>query len=140
MRPPNLSNAAQRTIVNGLVEIITGEGPAVTDRLYELYVRASGGQQVENIRHALDQATTTAIRKGLPCQIGDGQTSQSQGSCTSPARHRVTLRRGDRELEHIPPTEVAAVTRHILSQDPSDSELKRLLLSAYERVRLTSNA
>jgi hypothetical protein len=54
----------------------------------------------------------------------------------------ILRRRGDRELEHIPPTEVAAVACHILSQDPSisGSELKRLLLSAYERVRLTSNA
>jgi hypothetical protein len=51
-------------------------------------------------------------------------------------------RRGDRELEHIPPTEVAAVVRRILDHNPSanDRELKRLLLSTFERVRLTNNA
>ena len=54
----------------------------------------------------------------------------------------IQRRRGDRELEHIPPTEVAAVARHILDHDPGidDGELKRLLLTAFERVRLTSNA
>jgi hypothetical protein len=53
----------------------------------------------------------------------------------------ILRRRGDRELEDIPPTEVAAVVHH-LSHDPSisDDEIKRLLLSACERVRLTSSA
>jgi len=140
----DVNTAVQWAIIDGLVEIVSGEGPVVTDRLYELYVRASGGQRVgKNIRHALDQATTAAIRKGLLCQTGDGKTSQSARTLHLPGTPPVILRRrGDRELEHIPPTEVAAVVRHILSQDPSisDSELKRLLLSAYERVRLTSNA
>jgi hypothetical protein len=54
----------------------------------------------------------------------------------------VLRRRGDRELEQIPPTEVAAVARHILNQDPdtNDSELKRLLLTAFERARMTNIA
>ena len=54
----------------------------------------------------------------------------------------VQRRRGDRDLEHIPPTEVAAVARQILDHNPgvNDSELKRLLLTAFERVRLTTNA
>jgi hypothetical protein len=141
---PEVSNAVQWAIIDGLVEIVSGEGPVVTDRLYELYVRASGGQRVgKNIRHVLDQATTAAIRKGLLCQTGDGQTSHSARTLHLPGTPPVILRRrGDRELEHIPPTEVGAVVRHILNHDTSisDSELKRLLLSTYERVRLTSNA
>jgi hypothetical protein len=54
----------------------------------------------------------------------------------------VLRRRDDRELEHVPPTEVAAVARHVLEGDSriEDSELKRLLLVAFERVRLTSTA
>ena len=141
---PDVSNAVQWAIIDGLVEIVSGEGPVVTDRLYELYVRASGGQRVgKNIRHVLDQATTAAIRKGLLCQTNGGQTGQSARTLHLPGTPPVILRRrGDRELEHIPPTEVAAVAHHILSHDTSisNSELKRLLLSAYERVRLTTNA
>ena len=38
--------------------------------------------------------------------------------------------------------EVAAVARHVLDHDTgiSDSELRRLLLVAFERVRMTSSA
>jgi len=134
----------QWAIIDGIVDIVTGEGPIVTDRLYELYVRASGGNRVgKNIRHALDQATTAAVRRGLLQQIGDGISRQPGQTLHLPGTPPVILRRrGDRELEHIPPTEVATLTRHILGQDTSisDGELKRLLLTAYERARLTSNA
>ena len=54
----------------------------------------------------------------------------------------ILRRRGDRELEHIPPTEVAAVARHIISSDPGidDNELKRLILTVFERIRMTTTA
>jgi hypothetical protein len=69
---PDVNSAVQRAIIDGLVEIVTGEGPVVTDRLYELYVHASGGRRVgKNIRHLLDRATTIATRKGLLCQTSD---------------------------------------------------------------------
>ena len=42
---PEVSNAVQWAIIDGIVDIVTGEGPIVTDRLYELYVRASGGHR-----------------------------------------------------------------------------------------------
>ena len=63
-------------------------------------------------------------------------------TCALPISSVVLRRRGDRELEQIPPTEVAAVARHILNQYPriNDSELKRLLLIAFERVRMTNIA
>jgi hypothetical protein len=139
-----VGNTAPPVIIDGLVDIVAAEGPIVTDRLYELYVRASGGLRVgKNIRSSLDQATTAAIRRGRLHQVGGGRTGQSVRTLHLPGTPPVVLRRrGDRELEHIPPTEVAAVARHVLSEDTSitDSDLKRLLLSAYERVRLTSNA
>jgi hypothetical protein len=49
--------------------------------------------------------------------------------------------RGNRELEHIPPTEAAAA-RRILDHDSGTdgSELMRLLLVAFERVRMTIDA
>lgn len=81
----------------------------------------------KNIRHALDQATTAAIRRDLLQQIGDGVTNPAEQTLHLPGTPPVILRRrGDRDLEHIPPTELAAVARHILGQDTtiSDSELK----------------
>jgi hypothetical protein len=130
--------------VTGSIDIVTGEGPVVTDRVYELYVRASGGHRVTKpVRDALDQATRTALDRDLLEQILDNLTSRTVRTLHLPGTPPVIeRRRGDRELEHIPPTEVATVARHILGNDPYtyDSELKRLLLAAFERVRLTTNA
>jgi len=51
----------------------------------------------------------------------------------------IPRRRGDRELEHIPPTEVAAVARHILNQDPgiNDSELTSIRHDLDRTLRMT---
>lgn len=139
-----MRNASQWAIIEGIVDIVTGEGPVVTDRVYELYLRASGGIRVTKpVRDALDQATDSAVTRGLLQQIRDNMTNRSVKTLYLPSTPSVVLRRrGDRELEHIPPTEVAAAARHTLNQDPgiNDSELKRLLLVAFERVRMTNIA
>ena len=141
---PDVHSAVPWAIVEGIVDIVTGEGPVVTDRVYELYVHASGGHRVTKpVREALDQATGTALKKGLLEQIRDNMTNHSMRTLYLPGTPSVIQRqRGDRDLEHIPPTEVAAVARHVLEQGPgvNDIELKRLLLTAFERVRLTTNA
>jgi hypothetical protein len=137
-------SALQWAIIEGVVDIVSGEGPVVTDRVYELFVRASGGHRVTKpVRDALDQATAGALRRGLLQQIKDGVINPSTKTLYLPGTPPVVpRRRGDRELEHIPPTEVAAVAHHILDHDTaiSDSELKRLLLIAFERVRMTTSA
>ena len=116
----------------------------MTDRVYELYIRASGGRRVTKpVRDTMDQATDTALKKGLLEQIRDNIAGRSVRTLYLSGTPPVVLRRrGDRELEHIPPTEVAAVVGQILDQDPriSDTELMRALLTAFDRVRLTSNA
>ena len=141
---PDVRSAFQWVITDGILEIVTGEGPVVTERVYELYLRASGGQRVTKpVRDALDDATAAALSKGLLAQIRDNLTGRPVRTLYLPGTPSVVLRRrGDRELEDIPPTEVAAVARHILGQDPGiqDSELKRLLLTAFERIRLTNPA
>ena len=141
---PDVRSALQSAIIAGIVDIVTGEGPVVTDRVYELYVRASGGQRVTKpVRDALDLATTGALRRGLLQQIKDGVTSRSAKTLYLPGTPPVVpRRRGDRELEHIPPTEVAAVAHHILDHDSgiSDVDLKRLVLNAFERAYMTKPA
>lgn len=139
-----MHSASQWDLIKGIVDIVTGEGPVVTVRVYELYLRASGGRRVTKpVRDALDQATETAVDRGLLQQIRDNMTNRSVKTLYLPGTPSVIpRRRGDRELEHIPPTEVAAVARHILNQDPgiNDTELKRVLLTAFERIRLTKLA
>ncbi len=141
---PDAHAAPQWSIIEGIVDIVTSEGPVVTDRVYELYVRASGGHRVTKpVRDAMDKATNAAVKKGLLEQIRDNVAGRTVRTLYLPGTPPVILRRrGDRELDHIPPTEVAALAGHILTEDPqiSDIELMRVLLTAFERVRLTSNA
>lgn len=141
---PDAHAALRQSIIEGILDIVTSEGPVVTDRVYELYVRASGGRRVTKpVRDALDKATDTALRNGQLKQIRDNLAGRTVRTVYLPDTPPVIVRqRGDRELEHIPPTEVAAVAGHILTEDPqiSDTELARVLLTAFERVRLTSNA
>jgi very-short-patch-repair endonuclease len=141
---PDTHYASQRSIIEGVIEIVTGEGPVVTDRVYELYVRASGGRRVtKTVRDVMDEAVGIAIRSGLLEQVHNKIAERAVRTLYLPGTPPVVLRRrGDRELEDIPPAEVAAAAGHILMEDPriSDAELKRVLLTAYERVRLTDNA
>jgi very-short-patch-repair endonuclease len=143
-RVPDVHSASQWDLIEGIVDIVTGEGPVVTVRVYELYLRASGGHRVTKpVRDALDRATETAVDRGLLQQIRDNMTNRFVKTLYLPSTPSIVpRRRGDRELEHIPPTEVAAAARHILNQDPgiNDSDLKRLLLIALERVRMTNIA
>jgi hypothetical protein len=141
---PDAHAAYQWSIIEGIVDIVTGEGPVVTDRVYELYIRASGGRRVTRpVRDILDKAIDAAIKRGLLVQIREKVAGRTVRTVHLPGTPPVVLRRrGERELEHIPPTEVAAVARHIVTEDPqiSDTELMRALLSVFERVRMTSNA
>jgi hypothetical protein len=141
---PDVHSAVSWAIIEAIIDIVAGEGPVITDRVYELYVRASGGHRVTKpVRDALDQAVTGALRRGLLQKTQDRVTGRSIRTLYLPGTPPVVpRRRGDRELEHVPPAEVAAVARHILDCDTgiSDTELKRLLLIAFDRVRMTEAA
>jgi very-short-patch-repair endonuclease len=143
-RVPDVRTASQRVVAEGIIEIVRAEGPVITERVYDLYLRASGGHRVTKpVRDALDEATAAAVATGQIKQVRDRLASRMVKTLYLPQTPSITLRqRGDRELEHIPPTEVAAVVRHIMGSDPGigDGELKRLILTAYERVRMTTNA
>jgi hypothetical protein len=136
--------AYQQDIIKGILDIVASEGPVVTERVFELYTRASGGQRVTRpVRDIMDEAIDTALKTGLLEQIRDNIAGHILRTVYLPDTPAVVLRRrGDRELEHIPPTEVACLAAHILAKDPqiNDTELMRDLLTAFERVRLTSNA
>ena len=53
-RLPDANTASDAAVVEAVVEIVTAEGPVLAARVYELYVRASGGYRVgKNVRQAL---------------------------------------------------------------------------------------
>jgi very-short-patch-repair endonuclease len=136
--------APQVAIIDGIVEIVAVEGPVVASRVYELYVRANGGFRVgKNIRSTLNRATAAAVRAGRLEQIEDDEPGQARKTLFLPGTPPVVVRvRGERDLEEIPVSEVAAVARRLLEHDRDldDASIKRILLSFYDRIRLTTNA
>ncbi len=86
---------------------------------------------------------TEALRSGRLEASPDTEPGQANKTLLLPGTTPVVIRtRGDGELEKIPISEVAALGRGLHEVEPalSDEELKRSLLAAYERVRLTANA
>src|SRR5581483_8293285 len=141
---PDPHTARLAELIGGLREIVAAEGPIVARRAYELYVRSTGGQRVgKAIKQTLNRAMADAVRHGLLAQIHNGQPGQIDKTLYMPNTPPVVIRtRGDRDLEDIPETEVAALAGQILAHHPwmDDEPLKRRLLDSYERSRLTANA
>jgi hypothetical protein len=101
---PDVHAASQWSLIEGIVDIVTGEGPVVTDRVYELYVHASGGRRVTKpVRDAMDKATDTVVKKGLLEQVRDNVVDRTVRTVYLPGTSPVVLRRrGDGDLSTSP--------------------------------------
>jgi serine/threonine protein kinase len=141
---PDVLSASQRQVIEGLIDIVTAEGPMVSSRAYELYVRVSGGRRVgQRMKSKMNRAMAAAVRARRLHQLEEPQTWQMNATVCSPESPAVVVRaRGDRALEHIPRSEVAELMRRILAAQPDldDEALKRAVLSMYGRVRMTRAA
>ena len=127
----------------GLVEIVRCEGPIVSTRLLQTYVRAAGWHRVgPEMRRALLAAVSQArgdglleVRQELPRSY-DRAFDVVRLVGTDEVRPRS---RGDRTFHEIPPSEVGYLMR-ILQRDRPDAsreELFRMTLSSLELTRLT---
>ena len=139
---PDPRTAEQEHLVSLLAEVAECEGPIVAIRAYRLINRASGSQRLTApARKALNRACAAAARKGLLATTNPLQREgQSHLVLRSPGSPEIIVReRGPRELEELPPDEVAAMLR-LLGTDTvaTDPEaLKRQLLETLNWVRLT---
>lgn len=137
---------AAESIVASLsvADVVGAEGPIIASRMYELCVRASGGSRVGmSIRKILNRATASAVRSGRIAQLTDDQPGHMLKTLHLPGTPEVVLRtRGSREVEQIPTSEVAELIKRLLQRDPQLDEetLKRIVLTHYDRIRLTANA
>lgn len=130
-------------LVDVLVDIVEVEGPIVGDRLYQLYVRASGGRRVGGeIRKQLNRAAARAERLGRlvgedPLQVGGQKAKTYTVPGQSPTRVRALGPRGN--LDHIPPREMSTLMSQLASRGLSGEELHRALLAEYGMRRYTTN-
>ena len=127
-----------------LAEVVACEGPIVALRAYRAINHACGSRRLtRRARKALNQACYAAVQQGLVVAANPlDLTGQGQHVLRSPECPEVVLRqRGPRQLDELPPDEVAAILRSLRaalgSVDVED--LKREALGKLGWVRLTRN-
>jgi serine/threonine protein kinase len=116
---PGAGAAALDAIIEGLVDIVTAEGPIVCARLYELYVAASGDPGVRSVKSHLNRAAYYAVQDGRLAQVEPVGGGQIDKTVYLPHHDPVAIReRGPRKLLHIPCSEVRAFARAIEDSVP----------------------
>ncbi|QFP77455.1 AAA domain-containing protein [Deinococcus sp. AJ005] len=134
-------------VIDGLREIVAAEGPMTCRQAYQTYCRAAGINFGQTVKSALNKAMTRALRAGVFEQADEWGTSGQIDKVVrlSGAPMVVRRERGPRELPDIPPSEVRALMRELMGDDPGLSTedldpLFRQVLSVYGAQRLTAKA
>ena len=126
-----------------LEEIIEAEGPVVLNRVFHLYAGAAGIKRVGNQLRKLFLRTSEAAIKSGRIEDEQGRQKLSLDSVVRRAGiQRVLLRkRGPRDFEEIPPSEIAELYRSIGAAHfaTDKTTLYRQILDFYDLKRLTSN-
>ena len=142
---PDPRYARQGDLVAILLDVVAAEGPVLARRAYRLVLQAAGFHRlVHTVVSPLNKAAVRAEREGkliaTPSGIGSSLVERVLRLPDQPAV--VVRKRGARELEEIPPSEVQAVAHQLRGSTfkPSDRELQRAILTFYDRTSLTAAA
>lgn len=130
-------------LMEGLIAIVSVEGPMICRRAYALYNRAAGNSRLgKQIVHVMNRAIYRAVKLGRLQQNDEqrrgGQINQIVRVAGTAA---VCVReRGPRTLEEVPPLEIASVRDTIATNEPSldEDQLVKRLAVVYGIGRVTS--
>jgi very-short-patch-repair endonuclease len=142
---PLTAAATRERLMALLLEIAHVEGPVLAGFAYRRLVKEAGGHRVSRGGQSeLNQALELACRRGsLVRRDPLRRPGLIDQVVRSPDRPVIVVReRGDRDLDEIPPDEVATVARALairLGMQPGEA-LKRAVLDFYGRSRLTERA
>ena len=138
------SQESDNDVRQGLLEIVSVEGPVMGSRLQHAYVRASGGQRVgKQIASALNRQITRVVQAGhLLADNPTGESGVKPKTFRLPTQSEVRVRElGPRTLDEVPPSELAALIADTAETLPSgweDTEaLYRAALGRLGLVRMT---
>lgn len=142
---PDPRTAKSSEIIEGLIEIISAEGPIICHRAYHLYASSLGiGRVGHQIRSTFNRAISSAIRTQKIEQADDYHShDQLHKVVRLSGSPMIALRsRGNRSLEEIPPSEIAMLMKRILEVEPFNVEVEseklfRVVLAFYGLVRMT---
>ncbi|NLU43151.1 MAG: DUF559 domain-containing protein [Firmicutes bacterium] len=138
--------AGPSQVTEGLIRIIEVEGPVVAKRAYDVYLRSCGIKRMgRELRRMMDRALAQLVRRQLVVcedELGTGDLLDSvvRAAGTPPVRLR---RRGPRNLDEIPPSEVQLAARRLADIhgfSPGSDEHLRAILGCFDLVRLTTQA
>jgi very-short-patch-repair endonuclease len=137
--------AQQGELTAILLDVVAAEGPVLARRAYRLMLQAAGFHRlVHTVVSPLNKAAVRAEREGhliaVPSGIGSSLVDRV---LRLPDQPQVAVRkRGARDLDEIPPSEVQAVGRQLRGStvNASDRHLQRAILTFYDRTSLTAAA
>jgi dethiobiotin synthetase len=138
-------NTPRPQIMQTMLEIVDAEGPMTASRAYSLYNRAAGGRKLTTVARApLSSAMYWLARENKVALTRESDIPwQGDDMVRLPDQPAVRVRElGPRALDEVPLDEIAELVKLLRSargtSDPT--ELKRLTLTTYGLVRLTSRA
>ena len=138
---PPVDSGSRIAIMEAMSEIIEAEGPIHAQRVYQQYVKASGGWRVgREAQRTFVALTASGVRTGIWLRVKDRISDPAEATLYMPGHPAVAVReRGPRELDEIPRSEIRSLVDQLeLSLD--DPDLKRALLQQLGFVRLTARA
>jgi very-short-patch-repair endonuclease len=133
-------------IADGLCRVIEAEGPMITKRAYDTYLRGCGIRRMGvELKSLMNKALASAVRQGrVIVENEHGKKgyilASVRGKDTEPVRLR---RRGSRLFEEIPPAEVRAAAKYLADTHhfvPGSDEHLRAILECFDLKRLTAQA
>jgi very-short-patch-repair endonuclease len=132
------------SVAEGLCRIIEVEGPMIAKRAYDIYLRGCGIKRMgHELRSTMNKALTNTIRAGKVISEDElGKGGLLYTVVRTKAQNPVSLRRrGPRDFDDIPPSELLALAlitsrRHDL-ESGSDEHL-RAVLEQFDLKRLTT--
>ncbi|MBZ0151859.1 MAG: AAA family ATPase [Planctomycetes bacterium] len=141
---PDPRHAGSADVVEGLRRIIAIEGPMLTRRAYDIYLRGCGIRRMgRDIKHSMNKALQLAVRRGA---VLSEDESGKGGLLYSIVRSAgvppvIARERGPRSFDEIPPSELQLIVRRLCArsgmQPGSDASL-RATLESLELKRLTT--
>lgn len=139
---PDPRSAAVKDIARVLEDIVRVEGPAIVERVFRVYARASGVRLGRQIRHELNRALgRLESERRVVIERAGSKSGYVGATVRLPDCPPVIVRdRGERSLEEIPLAEIAAQLRSVRreTRDPDPDAAFRQVLSLYGLTRMTS--
>lgn len=136
----------RRELADGLLDIVSVEGPMICERLFRIYLDGAGRSQLsEQIRKRLASALTDLRRQGVVYVENDWRTRNLLDRVVRTSNQPLVKLRelGPRALADLPPRELAASVEYIRGRgqpDLADDELITAVGRLYGRQRLSAQA